>query len=131
MARARKKGSKKKQKRTVPFAIAHIHTSFNNTIVTFTDKDGNTLCWESGGTVGFRGTRKSTPYAAQLAATRAAERAMKEFGVRDVEIRIKGNGGGRETAIKAIAAAGLNVKVIRDVTPIPHDGCRPPKRRRV
>jgi len=130
MARA-KKGAKKRQKRTVPFAIAHIQTTFNNTIVTFTDKDGNTLCWESGGTVGFKGTRKSTPYAAQLAATRAAERAMKEFGVRDVEIRIKGNGGGRETAIKAIAAAGLNVKAIKDVTPIPHDGCRPPKRRRV
>ncbi len=130
MARA-KKSTKKKQKRTVPFAIAHIQTTFNNTIVTFTDKDGNTLCWESGGTVGFKGTRKSTPYAAQLAATRAAERAMKEFGVRDVEIRIKGNGGGRETAIKAIAAAGLNVKAIKDVTPIPHDGCRPPKRRRV
>ncbi len=126
-----KRGGKKKQKRTVGFAIAHIQTSFNNTIITFTDKDGNTLCWESGGTVGFKGTRKSTPYAAQLAATKAAERAMKEFGVRDVEIRIKGNGGGRETAIKAIAAAGLNVKVIRDVTPIPHDGCRPPKRRRV
>jgi len=130
MARA-KKGAKKAQKRTVTFAIAHIQTTFNNTIVTFTDKDGNTLCWESGGTVGFKGTRKSTPYAAQLAATRAAERAMKEFGVRDVEIRIKGNGGGRETAIKAIAAAGLNVKAIKDVTPIPHDGCRPPKRRRV
>ena len=130
MARARK-GGKKKQKRTVTFAIAHIQTTFNNTIVTFTDKDGNTLCWESGGTVGFKGTRKSTPYAAQLAATKAAERAMKEFGVRDVEIRIKGNGGGRETAIKAIAAVGLNVKAIKDVTPIPHDGCRPPKRRRV
>ena len=101
MARA-KKGAKKKQKRTVTFAIAHIQTTFNNTIVTFTDKDGNTLCWESGGTVGFKGTRKSTPYAAQLAATRAAERAMKEFGVRDVEIRIKGNGGGRETAIKLL-----------------------------
>jgi small subunit ribosomal protein S11 len=122
---------KKKQKRTVPFAIAHIQTTFNNTIVTITDKDGNTLCWESGGTIGFKGTRKGTPYAAQLAATRAAERAMKEFGVKDIEIRIKGNGPGRETAIKAVAAVGLNVKAIKDVTPIPHDGCRPPKRRRV
>ena len=131
MARARRGSKKKKQKRTVTFAIAHIQTTFNNTIVTFTDKDGNTLCWESGGTIGFKGTRKSTPYAAQLAATKVAERAMKEFGVRDVEIMIKGNGGGRETAIKAIAGAGLNVKAIKDVTPIPHDGCRPPKRRRV
>ncbi len=131
MARPRRGGSKRKAKRTVPFAIAHIQTTFNNTIITFTDKEGNVLTWASGGSVGFKGTRKSTPYAAQLAADRAAKRAMSDFGVKDVEIRIKGNGGGRETAIKAIAAAGLNVKAIKDVTPIPHDGCRPPKKRRV
>jgi small subunit ribosomal protein S11 len=132
MARPRRRGgSRKKAKRTVPFAIAHIQTTFNNTIVTFTDKEGNVLTWASGGTVGFKGTRKSTPYAAQLAADKVAKKAMSEYGVKDVEIRIKGNGGGRETAIKAIAATGLNVKAIRDVTPIPHDGCRPPKKRRV
>ncbi len=127
----KRKSSKKKQKRTVGYAIAHIQTTFNNTIVTITDREGNTLTWASGGTVGFKGTRKSTPYAAQLAAERAAKKAISEYGVKDIEIWIKGNGPGRETAIKTIASSGLNVKVIKDVTPIPHDGCRPPKRRRV
>ncbi|WP_457570227.1 30S ribosomal protein S11 [Desulfurobacterium sp.] len=132
MARGKRRGgAKKKAKRTVGYAIAHIQTTFNNTIITFTDKEGNVLTWASGGTAGFKGTRKSTPYAAQLAAEKAAKKAISDYGVKDVEIWIKGNGGGRETAIKAIAATGLNVKVIKDVTPIPHDGCRPPKRRRV
>jgi len=130
MAR-RKKGGKKKVKRTVPYGIAHIQATFNNTIVTITDKEGNVLTWASGGTEGFKGTRKSTPYAAQKAAEKAAKRAIEEFGMKDVEIWIKGPGAGRETAIKTIQAAGLNVKVIKDVTPIPHNGCRPPAKRRV
>ena len=130
MAR-RKKGGKKKVKRTVPYGIAHIQATFNNTIVTITDKEGNVLTWASGGTEGFKGTRKSTPYAAQKAAEKAAKRAIDEFGMKDVEIWVKGPGAGRETAIKTIQAAGLNVKVIKDVTPIPHNGCRPPAKRRV
>ncbi|NPA53572.1 MAG: 30S ribosomal protein S11 [Aquificae bacterium] len=130
MARKRKK-SAKKVKRTVPYGIAHIQATFNNTIVTITDKEGNVLTWASGGTEGFKGTRKSTPYAAQKAAEKAAKRAMDEFGMKDVEIWVKGPGAGRETAIKTIQAVGLNVKVIKDVTPIPHNGCRPPAKRRV
>ncbi len=129
MAKKRKK--KKKVKRTVPYGIAHIQATFNNTIVTITDKEGNVLTWASGGTEGFKGTRKSTPYAAQLAAQKAAKRAIDEFGMKDIEIWVKGPGAGREPAIRAIQAAGLNVKVIKDVTPIPHNGCRPPSRRRV
>ncbi len=128
---AKKKKSKKKVKRTVPYGIAHIQATFNNTIVTITDKEGNVLTWASGGTEGFKGTRKSTPYAAQLAAQKAAKRAIDEFGMKDIEIWVKGPGAGREPAIRAIQAAGLNVKVIKDVTPIPHNGCRPPSRRRV
>jgi small subunit ribosomal protein S11 len=130
MAR-RKKGGKKKVKRTVPYGIAHIQATFNNTIVTITDKEGNVLTWASGGTEGFKGTRKSTPYAAQKAAEKAARRAMEEFGMKDVEVWVKGPGAGRETAIKTIQAVGLNVRVIKDVTPIPHNGCRPPAKRRV
>jgi small subunit ribosomal protein S11 len=130
MAR-RKKGGKKKVKRTVPYGIAHIQATFNNTIITITDKEGNVLAWASGGTEGFKGTRKSTPYAAQKAAEKAAKRAMEEFGMKDVEVWVKGPGAGRETAIKTIQAVGLNVKVIKDVTPIPHNGCRPPAKRRV
>ncbi len=128
---AKKKKTKKKVKRTVPYGIAHIQATFNNTIVTITDKEGNVLTWASGGTEGFKGTRKSTPYAAQLAAQKAAKRAIDEFGMKDIEIWVKGPGAGREPAIRAIQAAGLNVKVIKDVTPIPHNGCRPPSRRRV
>jgi small subunit ribosomal protein S11 len=127
---ATKTSKKKKQKKTVPFALAYIQATYNNTIVTITDPQGNTLCWASGGTIGYKGTKKGTPYAAQLAAEKAATKAKKEFGVQDVEIRVKGNGPGRETAIRTIANI-LNVKVLRDVTPLPHDGCRPPKRRRV
>ena len=130
MAKKRRRNTKK-VKRTVPYGIAHIQATFNNTIVTITDKEGNVLTWASGGTEGFKGTRKSTPYAAQKAAEKAAKRAMEEFGMTGVEVWIKGPGAGRETAIKTIQATGLNVKVIKDVTPIPHNGCRPPAKRRV
>lgn len=129
MARkARKK--KKKVKKNVPEGIAHIHATFNNTIVTITDRQGNTIAWASGGTVGFKGTRKGTPYAAQLAAQDAAKRAMDQ-GMKKVWVYIKGPGPGREAALRALQASGLKITFIRDVTPIPHDGCRPPKRRRV
>ncbi len=122
---------KKKQKRTVTKGIVHIHTTFNNTIVNITDPQGNTIVWESGGTVGFKGTRKSTPYAAQLAAQKAIRRAINEFGLQEVEIWVKGPGAGRESALRAILASDVKVTAIRDVTPIPHNGCRPPARRRV
>jgi len=130
MAKKRRR-STKKVKRTVPYGIAHIQATFNNTIVTITDKEGNVLCWASGGTEGFKGTRKSTPYAAQKAAEKAAKRAMDEFGMKDIEVWVKGPGAGRESAIRTLQAAGLNIKVIKDVTPIPHNGCRPPSKRRV
>ncbi|WP_457625727.1 30S ribosomal protein S11 [Persephonella sp.] len=130
MAKKRRKSSKK-VKRTVPYGIAHIQATFNNTIVTITDKEGNVLTWASGGTEGFKGTRKSTPYAAQKAAEKAAKRAMDEFGMKDIEVWVKGPGAGRESAIRTLAATGLNIKVIKDVTPIPHNGCRPPSKRRV
>jgi len=125
------KSAKKKEKRIVTQGIVHILSTFNNTIVTITDMQGNTLVWESGGTVGFKGTRKSTPYAAQLAAQKAVKRAMQEYGLQEAEVRIKGAGAGRESALKAVYAAGLKITKIRDVTPLPHNGCRPPARRRV
>ncbi|NPB07846.1 MAG: 30S ribosomal protein S11 [Aquificae bacterium] len=121
---------KKKQKRQVTKGIVHIYTTFNNTIVNITDMQGNTIAWASGGTVGFKGTRKSTPYAAQLAAQKAIKQA-KEMGLQEVEIWVKGPGAGRESAVRAVFASGLKVTAIRDVTPIPHNGCRPPARRRV
>ncbi|RUM88441.1 MAG: 30S ribosomal protein S11 [Thermodesulfatator sp.] len=127
---ARRVRRKKKVKKNVPEGIAHIHATFNNTIVTITDRQGNTIAWASGGTVGFKGTRKGTPYAAQLAAQDAAKKAM-EHGMKKVWVYIKGPGPGREAALRALQAAGLKITFIRDVTPIPHDGCRPPKRRRV
>ncbi|MBK3332366.1 30S ribosomal protein S11 [Persephonella atlantica] len=130
MAKKRRKTTKK-VKRTVPYGIAHVQATFNNTIVTITDKEGNVLTWASGGTEGFKGTRKSTPYAAQKAAEKAAKRAMDEFGMKDIEVWVKGPGAGRESAIRTLQAAGLNIKVIKDVTPIPHNGCRPPSKRRV
>jgi len=126
-----KKGGKKKVKRTVTKGIVHIQSTFNNTIVTVTDEQGNVLTWESGGTVGYKGTRKSTPYAAQLAAQRAMRKAINEYGLQEVEIWVKGPGAGRESAIRAVFASGVKVKAIRDVTPIPHNGCRPPAKRRV
>lgn len=128
---AKKRKVTKKAKRTVTSGIAHIQSTFNNTIITFTDKEGNVLAWASGGTEGFKGTRKNTPYAAQLAAQKAAKRAMDEYGLKEVEVWIKGPGAGREPAIRTIAAVGLNITAIRDVTPIPHNGCRPPSKRRV
>jgi small subunit ribosomal protein S11 len=132
MARAgRRKGAKKKEKRIVPHGIVHIKSTFNNTIVTVTDLQGNTLVWASGGTLGFKGSRKGTPFAAQQAALRAATMAREQCGMRSCEVWVKGPGSGRESAIRAVHSAGLEIKVIRDVTPIPHNGCRPPKRRRV
>jgi len=121
---------KKKVTRNVPKAIAHILATFNNTIVTITDTKGDTLCWCSTGTVGFSGSKKSTPFAAGKAAEEAAKRA-RDFGVKEVEVNIKGPGSGRESAVRSLQAAGLSVRSIKDVTPIPHNGCRPPKRRRV
>ena len=125
-----KQPGRKKVKKHVTDAIAHVHASFNNTIVTITDRQGNTLSWATSGGCGFRGSRKSTPFAAQLAAEEAARRAM-EHGVRSVAVFVKGPGAGRESALRALQQAGFRVTLIRDVTPIPHNGCRPPKRRRV
>jgi small subunit ribosomal protein S11 len=121
---------RKKIKRTVAEGVVHIHSTFNNTIVTVTDLQGATLAWASAGTVGFKGSRKGTPFAAQLAAESATRKAQ-EHGVRTVQVYVKGPGAGRESALRSIQAAGLQISVIRDVTPIPHNGCRPPKRRRV
>ncbi len=125
-----KAAAKKKIRKGVTRGIAHIKATFNNTIVTITDTNGDTLCFASAGTVGFKGSRKSTPFAAQRAAEVCAERASK-FGLREIEVRVKGPGSGRESAITALQASGLSVKVIEDVTPLPHNGCRPPKKRRV
>ena len=122
--------AKKKIRRSVAKGIANIQASFNNTIITICDANGEVLCWDSAGTVGFKGSRKSTPFAAQRAAENCADKA-KKFGVNEVEVRIKGPGSGRESAITALQAAGLRVTSIEDVTPIPHNGCRPKKRRRV
>jgi small subunit ribosomal protein S11 len=121
---------KRRTRRNVTVAIVHIRATFNNTTVTVTDTKGDTLCWASAGTSGFKGSRKSTPFAGQCAAQQAAEKAVK-FGVKDVDVRVKGPGSGRESAITALQAAGLNVKSLEDCTPIPHNGCRPPKKRRV
>ncbi|MBA2325288.1 MAG: 30S ribosomal protein S11 [Actinobacteria bacterium] len=121
---------KKRERKNISYGIAHIKSSFNNTIITFSDQQGNVLAWASSGNVGFKGSRKSTPFAAQLAAETAARRAM-EHGVRKVDVVVKGPGSGRETAIRSIQNAGIEVAGIKDVTPIPHNGCRPPKRRRV
>ena len=120
----------KKVKKNIRDGVAHIRSTFNNTIVTITDMSGNTIAWSNAGVAGFKGSRKSTPFAAQRAAERAAEMASK-FGVKEVEVRIKGPGSGRESAVRAVRSAGLDIKAIEDVTPVPHNGCRPPKRRRV
>jgi small subunit ribosomal protein S11 len=127
---ARNKKFKKRERKNVPFGLVHIQASFNNTIVTITDTQGNTLSWKSSGSLGFRGSRKGTPFAAQQAAMNAANMA-RDHGVRSVDVRVSGPGSGRESAVRALAAAGIDVRSIRDVTPIPHNGCRPPKRRRV
>ena len=120
----------KTKKKSVSAGIAYITASFNNTTVTITDTKGDTLCWASGGTCGFKGSRKGTPFAGQCAAQQAAEKAAK-FGVKDLEVRVRGPGGGRESAITALQAAGMNVKSIEDITPLPHNGCRARKKRRV
>jgi small subunit ribosomal protein S11 len=131
MAKDRKAARKpRRERKNVPHATANIHATFNNTIVTFTDQQGGTLCWSSGGRIGYKGSRKGTPYAAQLAAKNAADQAT-EHGVRSVDVKVKGPGPGRESAIRAVAASGLDIRSIRDITPIPHNGCRPRKRRRV
>ena len=126
----KKKTFKKKEKRIVPVGVVHIQTSFNNTQITIASPDGKVVCWASAGSLGFKGSRKGTPFAAQQAAMRAANTA-RDHGMRSVEVRVKGPGAGRESAIRALATAGLEVRNIKDSTPIPHNGCRPPKRRRV
>jgi small subunit ribosomal protein S11 len=127
---AKNKKFKKRERKNVPFGLVHIQATFNNTIVTITDGQGNTLSWKSSGSLGFRGSRKGTPFAAQQAAQNAANQA-RDHGLRSVDVRVSGPGSGRESAVRALAAAGIDVRSIRDVTPIPHNGCRPPKRRRV
>ena len=130
MAKAQARTKKKKEKKNVPVGVAHIKATFNNTLVTITDPAGNVVSWSSAGTQGFKGSRKGTPFAAQLAAQDAARKAM-DHGMRNVDVFVKGPGAGREAALRALQAAGLSVNLIRDVSPIPHNGCRPPKRRRV
>lgn len=127
---AKKPKSKKKVKRNVPHGLAYVLATFNNTIVTITDLQGNTLCWATSGGSGFKGSKKSTPFAAQIAADKAAKKA-RDFGMQKIDVFVKGPGAGRESTIRAIQAAGLQVNSITDTTPIPHNGCRPPKRRRV
>jgi small subunit ribosomal protein S11 len=121
---------RKRERKNITSGIAHVNASFNNTMITITDDQGNTVAWASSGASGFKGSRKSTPYAAQVAADSAAKKAM-EHGVKTLEVQVKGPGSGRESALRALQAAGFNILSIRDVTPIPHNGCRPPKRRRV
>ncbi|ADZ89565.1 30S ribosomal protein S11 [Marinomonas mediterranea] len=130
MAKPAARSTKKKVKKTVVDGVAHVHASFNNTIVTITDRQGNALSWATAGGSGFRGSRKSTPFAAQVAAERAGAVAQ-EFGLKNVDVMIKGPGPGRESAVRALNALGLRINNITDVTPIPHNGCRPPKKRRV
>lgn len=122
--------TRRRERKSVPVGRAYIQSTFNNTIITLTDPNGNVIAWASAGTVGFKGSRKSTPYAAQIAADRAAKRGM-EHGLRQVEVLVRGPGSGREAAIRSLQGAGIQVMSIRDVTPVPHNGCRPPKRRRV
>ncbi len=124
------KSKRRKARRNVTVGVAHVKATFNNTTISITDTKGDVLCWSSSGTTGFKGSRKSTPFAGQLAAQQAAEKAAK-FGVKEVDVKVKGPGSGRESAITALQAAGLKIKSIEDVTPLPHNGCRPKKRRRV
>jgi len=127
---AQKKRGRKRERKAVPAGRAYIHSTFNNTVVTLTDPKGNVLAWGSSGTAGFKGSRKGTPYAAQLAAQETARKGM-EHGLRQIDVYVKGPGSGREAAIRSLQSAGLHITSIRDVTPVPHNGCRPPKRRRV
>jgi small subunit ribosomal protein S11 len=130
MAKGQTRSKKKKERKNIPVGVAHIKATFNNTLVTITDPGGNVISWSSAGVQGFKGSRKGTPFAAQLAAQDAAKKAM-EHGLRNVDVYVKGPGAGREAALRALQAAGLSINLIRDVSPIPHNGCRPPKRRRV
>ncbi len=130
MARGKRTSQKRKERKNIISGMAHIKSTFNNTIVTITDLNGNVVSWASAGNMGFKGARKSTPYAAQITAESAAKKAM-DHGLRQIEVNVKGPGVGRESAIRSLQAVGLKITVIRDVTPIPHNGCRPPKRRRV
>jgi small subunit ribosomal protein S11 len=125
-----KKGARKKVKKNIQTGVAHIQSTFNNTMITITDVAGNALCWSTAGGQGFKGSRKSTPFAAQVAAEECSKKAM-EHGIRQLSIYVKGPGSGRESAVRALQAAGIKITLIRDVTPVPHNGCRPPKRRRV
>ena len=130
MAKPKGGRGKKKVKKNIPHGVAHIQATFNNTIITITDPQGNAIAWSSAGSQGFKGSRKSTPFAAQIAAEDCAKKAM-EHGVRTLDVMVKGPGSGREAALRALQAVGFRIQMIRDVTPIPHNGCRPPKRRRV
>jgi len=130
MAKATTTRVRKRERKNITSGVAHVNATFNNTLVTITDAQGNAISWSSAGGMGFKGSRKSTPYAAQVAAENAAEKAM-EHGMKTLEVNVKGPGSGRESALRALQAAGFNITAIRDVTPIPHNGCRPPKRRRV
>ncbi len=130
MAKGKSKEKKKKEKRVVPHGVAHIQATFNNTLITISDPEGNVLTWSSAGRIGFKGSRKGTPFAAQVAGKTVAGQA-RDLGMRTIDVQVNGPGSGRESAIRALAAAGIDVKSIRDVTPIPHNGCRPRKRRRV
>ena len=130
MAKTTSSSTRKRSRRNVTVGVAHIKATFNNTVITVTDTKGETLCWSSAGTCGFKGSRKSTPFAGQMSAQQVAERAVK-FGMKEVDVKVKGPGSGRESAITALQAAGLKIKSIEDVTPLPHNGCRPKKRRRV
>jgi small subunit ribosomal protein S11 len=127
----KKEFKKKRERRVVPHGLVHIQATINNTIITISDPDGRAVSWSSSGAIGFKGSRKGTPYAAQQASLAAAAVARDQYGMKSVEVRVKGPGSGRESAIRALASAGLHIQVIRDVTPIPHNGCTPPKRRRV
>ncbi|RZB34334.1 MAG: small subunit ribosomal protein S11 [Desulfobacteraceae bacterium Eth-SRB1] len=127
---AKKTRTKKREKKNIPNGVVHIQSTFNNTIITITDQAGNVIAWSSSGVQGFKGSRKSTPFAAQIAAEDAAKKAMTH-GMKNVEVYVKGPGAGRESALRSLQAAGFNIMAIKDVTPIPHNGCRPPKRRRV
>lgn len=130
MAKAATTRVRRRERKNITSGVAHVNATFNNTLITITDAQGNAISWSSAGGMGFKGSRKSTPYAAQVAAESAAEKAM-EHGMKTLEVNVKGPGSGRESALRALQAAGFNITAIRDVTPIPHNGCRPPKRRRV
>jgi len=130
-AKRKKEFKKKRERRTVPHGVVFVQATFNNTLITITDPTGHVLCWSSAGAIGFKGSRKGTPYAAQQASAAAAGVARDQYSVKTVEVRVKGPGSGRESAVRALASSGLHIVYIKDITPIPHNGCRPPKRRRV